>query len=189
MSTTRLLLTWSRELSSMDCPHTLLYRSTRTDACTPSPCVDPTTPETKGERPQTATSMCVHVCLLCHCCTGNYVRAPCLPRIQPKILLYMLKQYRTQEIRIHACYEPRLLLARKRMTLSSLALSCSLPLLTFPKSPAVHMLLLHAHSNFPSPAVLPQSSPFCTIIAAQKITRYRSFKSQPRNRSRNMSTS
>ena len=79
-SATRLHLTWPRELSSMDFPHTLLCRSTRTDACTPSPFVDPTTPKTKGERPQTATSICVHVSyvFLCHCCTGNYVRAPCL---------------------------------------------------------------------------------------------------------------
>ena len=61
LSVTRLLLTWPRELSSMDCPHTLLCRSTRTGACTPSPFDDPTTPKTKGERPQKATSMCVHV--------------------------------------------------------------------------------------------------------------------------------
>ena len=74
------------------------------------------------------------------------------------------------------------------MTLSALALSCSLPLLTFRKSPVVHMLLLHAHSHFASPAVLPQSSPLCPIIVAQKIARYRSFKSQPRNRSLNAST-
>ena len=74
------------------------------------------------------------------------------------------------------------------MTLSSPALPCSLPLLTFPQSPAMHMLLLHAHSHFASPAVLPQSSPLCPIIVAQKIARYRSFKSQPRNRSPNAST-
>ena len=48
----------------------------------------------------------------------------------------------------NTCYEPRLLLARKRMTLASLALSCSFSLLTFPKSPDVHMSLLHAHSHF-----------------------------------------
>ena len=67
-----------------------------------------------------------------------------------------------------------------RMTLSSLTLSCSLPLQTFPKSPAVHILILHAHSHFASPAVLLQSSPLCTIIVAQKIARYRSiFKRHP----------
>ena len=63
--------------------HTLLYYSTRTDSCTPSPFVDHTTPTRKGERPQGATSMCVHVCVLCHCCTGQYVRAPYLLRLQP----------------------------------------------------------------------------------------------------------
>ena len=48
LSVTRLLLTWPRELSSMDCPHTLLYYcSTRTDACTPSSFVGPTTPQDK----------------------------------------------------------------------------------------------------------------------------------------------
>ena len=77
--------------------------------------------------------------------------------------------------------------ARKRMTFSSAALSCSLPLLTFPNYPAVHMLLLHAHSHFASPAVLPQSSPLCLIIVAQKIARYPRFKSQTRNRSLNAS--
>ena len=79
-------------------------------------------------------------------------------------------------------YEMGLLLARKRMTLSSPALSCSLPLLTFPTSRAVHVLLLHAYSYFASPALLPQSSPLCPIIVAQIMARYRSFKSQPRNR-------
>ena len=98
-----------------------------------------------------------------------------------------MKQCKNQEIRKRACYEPRLLLARKSMTFSSPALSCSLPLLTFPKSPAVQMLLLHAHSHFASPAFLPHSH-FCLILAAQKIARYRSFKSQPRNRSLNAST-
>ena len=49
-------------------------------------------------------------------------------------------------------------------------------------------MLLHTHSQFASPAVLPQSSPRCPIIVAQKIARYRSFKSQPRNRSLNAST-
>ena len=74
------------------------------------------------------------------------------------------------------------------MTLSTPALSCSLALLTFPKSPAVHMLLLHAHSRCASPAVFPQSSPLCPIIVEQKIAWYRSLKSQPRNRSLNAST-
>ena len=86
LSATRLLLTWPRELSSMDYPHTLPCCSTRTGACTPSPFVNPTTPKTKDERPQTATNMCVYVCLLCHCYAGNYVRAPCLLRLKPKVL-------------------------------------------------------------------------------------------------------
>ena len=99
-----------------------------------------------------------------------------------------MKQYKNEEIPIRACYEPRLLLAWKRMTLPFPALPCSFPLLAFPESPAVHILLLHAHSHFASPAVLPQSSLRCLIIVAQKIARYHSFKSQPRNRSLNAST-
>ena len=46
LSPTRLHLTWPRELSSMDFPHTLLCCNTTADACTPNLFVDPTTPTT-----------------------------------------------------------------------------------------------------------------------------------------------
>ena len=45
----------------------------------------------KGERPQAATSMCVNVCIFCDYCTGNYVRAPLLLRLQSEIAMSVLR--------------------------------------------------------------------------------------------------